>query len=176
MKWHLPQIEIGQAEDRAILQTSTLDHRRGTALHDDRDTHNLSAGFAKCFDRGHNAAASGRGVLHREHSAADNIGALDAPLQTVGLAFFAHHKGIKATTLSCCGVQHRCSNRVGSERKSAYCVEVQIGDQVQHASTHEWRRLRVQSDAPQVDVVVGFSPTTEDDFSVYDGFVEDLLA
>jgi hypothetical protein len=52
-------------------------------------------------------------------------------------------------------VHHRAGHRVGPERQPADRIELQLGSGCEHHATHEWRRLGIECDASQVDVVVG---------------------
>jgi hypothetical protein len=66
-------------------------------------------------------------------------------------------------------VQHRQRDRVGTQRQAADGVVLQVSGQLEQLRPDQRRRLGVQGDPAQVDVVVGFLARRQRHLPVHDG-------
>ena len=132
-------------------------------------------GLAQRLDRGQHGTAGGGGVLHREDTAAADVGPLDAALHAVGLLRLAHHERVELAPLGGRGVQHGEGDRVRPEGQPAHGVVLPVPGEVEHDPADQGSGLRVEGDPAQVDVVVGLLAGGEGDPAVHDGLVLDLV-
>ena len=175
MVGQLLEAEVGKCVCGAVLQTTVLDRRASTAIDYHRDTRDLRTRFEQRINGGQYRATSGGCVLNCEDASTGNVRTFDATLQSMGLLSLAYHERIEQLSLARSRMHHRGGNRIGTERETTDGLVLPVRRDFAHDIAYQRGRYRIECDPAKVHVIVRFPAAGQDDLSVDDGLVDDLL-